>query len=76
MKEQCSNCQYFAEGAMQPSVDLRAGKIGLCRRLPPVPLMLHTPNGVGINPVQPPVQPTGWCGEFTTNFKMVGGSPS
>lgn len=57
----CEHCAYFLADA--------AGR-GMCRRYPPVPMIMQQPatvlggGGVGMAGVSPPVDPTYSCGEF------------
>ena len=63
----CSSCFFFAPIDKQPS--------GLCRRFPPVPMLVPgppaalDPNKTPTLMVQahfPPMNPNGWCGEHMT----------
>jgi hypothetical protein len=74
MKETCASCQYFLSQPPQPGMNLKAGRIGLCRRMPPQVTVFPTPQGMAVNPMRPPVQEEDWCGEYTVGFKMVGGA--
>lgn len=59
----CSNCKHVREQAMT------ADNFGTvrpleCWRFPPTAHLVNTPNGPGVMPVHPVVQPLQTCGEF------------
>jgi hypothetical protein len=62
----CTTCKHSDSAQdMTGKVILGEGAPKICRRYPPLPMVLPSPNGKpGIRNVWPVMQPTDFCGEW------------
>lgn len=58
--ERCEACKHVSFSRPANSIQSQL----ICRRLPPVPVVVMTPNGPGMSSVQPVVTPDTYCAEF------------
>ena len=59
----CDGCAYSQDTPIDPN-NLTAARMLTCRRYPPVPVAMHTPQGVMIQTLYPMVTKANWCGEY------------
>lgn len=61
----CGSCRHFQPAEKPgPDADLTAGPPGLCRALPPGPVILPAPGGFRLAAAWPPVTAAMSCGLF------------
>ena len=64
----CANCTYlFIDKEAQEAslkANLKSPDMGICRRFPPVPLLVPIQNGLSVMPASPPTKLDAYCGEF------------
>lgn len=64
MSECCDTCRWGTEERTgNGPVEIGQRQI-TCRRLPPTPIALATPQGVQVLNAFPVLKPEGWCGEY------------
>lgn len=57
----CRECEHYHTGEIDPST-MKSQTV--CRRYPPVPLAIPTPQGIMMLAVFPSVDANGACGDF------------
>jgi hypothetical protein len=71
----CANCAYlFIDKDAQDAAlaaNLRSPDMGICRRFPPVPLLVPVQNGLTVLPASPPVKLDAFCGEFRQRLQPL-----
>lgn len=64
IKRDCMTCKFRDTiYAPPPSIE----RLNICRRFPPVPIIMQTPQGIAATASFPAVGPGTWCHEWTAD---------
>jgi hypothetical protein len=67
MQRACKNCKFAEKGEADPN-NIGAPRPMICRRFPPTPIAVPSPQGVGISTQLPVVTERFWCYEFAAKL--------
>ena len=69
--EVCRNCIWFRRLPLDPKNIGRQMQGGICKRMPPTPILLPSPDGnLSLQAMSPPVSVEDTCGEFDDGVEV------